>query len=307
MNFYVYLDHNIIDDISKDDFPLKASDKFSLVYSNENFCEIRRSGNELRFLDSLEKIKAQKLELILDSDFRITGSAQISEYKSPHEEYASYLETLSINEFDPKSTLDLITRLHGANNMDAILCLPDSFERNIQQILGPYGLYDDETKTKVKNVKSALISFVNGALQEVGNLESARESFGTHKGRASNLSNQDNPIELLWDIVKMSVNGVTLNQFFGFDPIDKQGYKEWPLFLGIIGCHSMLNFLGFCPDGGLISTRDIPGIQSDASHIGHAAFCHALLSRDQRLIAKAKAIYNYKNISTQILTIAPIR
>ena len=93
---------------------------------------------------------------------------------------------------------------------------------------------------------------------------------------------------------------MTADQYFGFDPVDKQGYKEWPIFLGIVGCHTMLNVLGFRPDGGLTKPSDIPGILSDGSHIAHAAYCQGLLSRDQKLIAKARAIYRYKNIGTQV-------
>jgi len=303
MSIHIYLDHNIIDDISKDDLSLKPSDKVVWVYSHENLGEIRRSGNELRFLYALEKIKARKLNLILDANFRMTGGAHILEYKSPHEEYESYLEAVSECEIDQNSDLEFIARLFGANNKDEILSHPDSFENNIKALLEPHGLYNDETKKEVERVRDELIGFVNGPLQKVTDLETSRESFGTHKGRAGNLASKDNPIEHLWEIVKDGVNGMSPDQYFGFDPIDKQGYEEWPMFLGIVGCHTMLNVLGFRPDDGLTKTEELPGILSDGSHIAHAAYCQGLLSRDRKLLAKAKAIYRYKNIGTQVLTI----
>ena len=95
---------------------------------------------------------------------------------------------------------------------------------------------------------------------------------------------------------------MTCDQFFGFDPFEKQGYSEWPMFLGIVGCHTILNYLGFRPDKGLAKANDIPGIVSDGSHIAFAAYCSGLLSRDKKFIAKAKAIYRYKKILTQPLT-----
>lgn len=300
---HVYLDHNIIDDLSKDDLSLKPSDKVIWIYSHENLCEIRRSGNEARFLDALERIKARKLELILNGNFRITGEAKILEYKSPHEDYESYLEAVTDCEMDPSANLELLARLFGAENNEEILSHPHSFENNIRALLEPHGLYDEDMKIKVEKIRDELEEFVSGPLQEVRNLETTREAFGTHKGRAGNLADRDNPIEDIWSIVKKGANGMTEDQYFGFDPIDKQGYETWPMFLGIVGCHTMLNVLGFRPDTGLTKTDDLPGIQSDGSHVGHAAYCQGLLSRDKKLLAKARAIYRYKNIGTQVLSV----
>lgn len=303
MNIHVYLDHNIIDDLSKGDLSLKPSDRVIWIFSHENLGEIRRSGNEDRFLDALESIKARKLELTLDEKFRMTGPAQILEYKPPQEEYELYLEAVSDCEIDQSSDLEFMARLFGAENQKEILSHPVSFESNIRALLEPHGLYDEETKNKVEKVRDELTEFVKGPLQEVGDLETAREAFGTHKGRAGNLASKDNPIEDLWNIVKKGANGITPDQYFGFDPIDKQGYENWPMFLGIVGCHTMLNVLGFRPDDGLTKTGDIPGILSDGAHIGHAAYCQGLLSRDRKLLAKARAIYRYKNIGTQVLSV----
>jgi len=279
MNIHVYLDHNIVDDISKGDLSLKPSDKVIWIYSHENFGEIRRSGNEDRFLDALESIKARKLELTLDGNFRMTGAAQILEYRSPHEEYCSYLEASSDCEIDQSSDIEFMARLFGAENKEDILSHPASFESNIRALLEPHGLYDEETKNKVEKVRDKLTQFVNGPLQDVGSLETTREALGTHKGRAENLASLENPIEEIWDIVKKSANGMTPDQYFGFDPIDKQGYENWPMFLGIVACHTMLNVLGFRPDDGLTKTDDIPGILSDGSHVGHASLSELRCNR----------------------------
>lgn len=303
MNVHVYLDHNIVDDISKGDLSLKSSGEVVWIYSYESFCEIRRSGNGDRFLDALESIKARRLELTLDDNFRMTEAAQIFEYKSPHEEYNSYLEAVSDCEIDQSSNLEFMARLFGAENNAALFSHTSSLENNIRALLEPHGLYDEETKTKVERIRAELTQFINGPLQNIGSLETTREAFGTHKGRAGNLASLENPIQEIWDLVKKSANRLTPDQYFGFDPIDKQGYGNWPMFLGIVGCHTMLNILGFRPDDGLTKTDDIPGILSDGSHIGHAAYCQGLLSRDRKLLVKARAIYRYKNIATQVFSI----
>ncbi len=302
MKIHIYLDHNIVDDISKGDLSLKPSDKVVWVYSHESFAEIKRSGSP-RFLDVLEDLKAVKLDLILDSNFKITGEARFLEYRSPSEEYESYLEAISDTKLDDSSGLEFIARLFGADNKDKVTSHPQSFEENIRSLLEPHGLYDEETKLKVERIRGELEDFVAGPLQEVGGLEEARKAFGTHEGRAGNLASKENPINELWEIVRKGVSGITADQYFGFDPADKQGYEEWPMFLGIVGCHTMLNFLGFRPDDGLTKPSDMPGILSDGSHIAHAAYCQGLLSRDKKFLAKARAIYRYKNIGTQVVSV----
>jgi len=59
------------------------------------------------------------------------------------------------------------------------------------------------------------------------------------------------PALAIWKLLKDKSPGLSADQFYGFDPIDKQGYETWPLFLGVAGCHTVLNFIGFRPDEGL--------------------------------------------------------
>src|SRR5258708_5886805 len=302
MSIHIYLDHNIVDDISKGDLSLKPSNKVVWVYSNEGFAEIRRSGST-RFLKVLENLRAVKLDLILDSNFNITGEARFLEYRPPSEEYESYLEANSNPALDNRSDLEFMARLFGAHNKDMVTSHPNSFEENIRSLLEPHGLYDEEIKLEVERIRRELEDFVAGPLHEIGGLEETRKAFGTHKGRASNLASKENPLNELWEIVGKGISGVTADQYFGFDPPDKHGYEKWPMFLGIVGCHTMLNVLGFKPDDGLTVPRDIPGILSDGSHIAYAAYCQGFLSRDQKLLAKARAIYRYKSIGTQLLTV----
>lgn len=69
----IYLDHNILDEISKNRMELEAPDDTVWVYSDESFNEIKRA-NDMRFLDVLKNLKARKLELELDNQFRLTGA-----------------------------------------------------------------------------------------------------------------------------------------------------------------------------------------------------------------------------------------
>jgi len=306
MFIHIYLDHNILDEISKVRLNLKPSSEVVWVYSNESFSEIKRSGDR-RFLDVLDSIQARKLEIALDSEFRITGRAQVLEYRSAHEAYESYLDANEGFETDERSDHEVMARLFGAENKTQIISHPEVFEKNIKALLEPLGLYNETMKEKVKQVRNMLDDFVKGPLQDVGKLEDTRHALGSGRGRAGNLAEKDNPVQELWKLISKGVGDITEDQYFGFDPVDKQGYQEWPMFLGIVGCYTVLNHLGFRPDEGLAKPESIPGILSDASHVAHAAYCHGLLSRDRRLLMKARAIYRYKNIGTQVLTISNSR
>jgi len=111
----------------------------------------------------------------------------------------------------------------------------------------------------------------------------------------------DNPIEEIWAIISAKIQGVTADQFFGFDPHSKQGYSTRPLYLGIVSCYTMLNMLGYKKDKNFPKEGSFPNTFCDAKHVAHSAFCQALISEDVRLCQKAKAIYKYKNIATEVV------
>jgi len=297
---YIYLDHNVADDISKGRYWLKPSDPdYTWVYSNENLAEIRRSG-QTRFLAVLKDLQTVEIALVLDQHFRLTGEARILPYRDPFEVYDGYIDAVSEAPTELGPNVTLLGRLFGADNQERVLTVGDDLIEQIKILLEPFDLYSDATRKEVEAVAADLTEFASGALQDVKELEVNREAFGCHKGRATILEEYDNPIEKLWKLIKGRIPNMSPDQFFGFDPIDKQGYREWPVYLGIVGCHTILNFLGYRPDKGLSKVEDLPGILSDGAHIGHGAYCQAIMSADKRLCAKAKAIYRYRNIGTRV-------
>jgi hypothetical protein len=302
MRIYIYLDQNIISDVRDGKSRLKSSDVAVWVYSNETLAEINRSDHPNQYLQLLDALKAVKIELILDSNFKITGQASFLEHVSARDAYTAYVNSSSEVPYDYSSDIELIARIFGADNKNSVLSYPDIFESNIRALIEPHGLYSPEIKLVVENIRDTLSEFVAGSLQEIGNIEVTRQALGTHRARADNLKHKDNPIESLWEIIKPAFPEMTADQCFGFNPVDNQGYEEWPMFLGIIACHTMLNTLGFRPDDGLSKPEGIPNILSDGIHIAYGAYCHGLMSRDQKLLAKARSIYRYKNIATQLIT-----
>lgn len=243
------------------------------------------------------------MELVQDKNFKITGEGRYLEYQSPFDLYEAFQKSEAHDNFDQVPDFEVMARLLGGNNKNNVLSYPNTFEDNIKALLEPHGMYTEEVKVKVEKLRYELQEFVNGPLQDIKKLEETREAIGTHKGRAGNLASNENPIVEIWNIVKKSVAGMTADRFFGFDLIEKHGYEVWPMYFGIIGCHAVLNFIGFRPEGELSKAENMAGILSDGSHIGYAAYCQGLLSRDRKLIAKANAIYCYKNIGTQLVTV----
>ncbi len=101
----------------------------------------------------------------------------------------------------------------------------------------------------------------------------------------------------------MEDSGMNCDQFFGFAPIDNQGYELWPVYLGIVGCNAVMDILGFQAEKKCRKISKIHNVRSDAGHIGMGAYCSAILSEDKRLVKRAKAIYEYKNIVTSSILI----
>ncbi len=297
--YRVYIDHNIVDDISKGLLELPNSDDIVWVYSNEHFNEIQRAGDS-RFLDVLRRLRAQKLELRIDGDFRMTGAAYLSGKVDPYDLYDSWCKAKAEVKFLGDYFFPALSRLFGADNADTLSSLPESFEREASIFLQAGGLLDDAQKEQVETARKAMETLFEH-LVERPSLETFREALGTHGGRGGNLIKHENPLEELWSIIAKTTPGITADQFFGFDPPEKYGYDELPIYLGIIGCYIVLNMIGLRPDEKLARVDRMPAITSDASHAGYASYCHALLSEDRRLCEKAKAIYRYKNIVTRVL------
>ena len=90
---------------------------------------------------------------------------------------------------------------------------------------------------------------------------------------------------------------IAKDQLFGKEKLpfldDTTKMDNQTILAGITQCHSILNYLGYWPDEKLTRPSKIFGINSDASHIVHGFFCQGILSADDRLCKKARAIYEY--------------
>lgn len=299
----VYLDQNVVGYIYEGRLSLGQSDDIQWVYSNEHFTEIAR-GEKRGLISVFEELRARQLEVVLDNNFMITDQAHLHEYSDPFEKFRVYLETMGDVPIDQTPALDFMARLFGGGDLEAAKSAPNRMDQQLHAILDGIGPLGDPLFEKWSSTKVDLTRMIAKHLGTIRSLEAMRKPLGMAKGRASNSEAQDDPIAALWRTLEPNLPGITIDQFFGFDPIDRQGYDAWPLYLGIVGCHTVLNFLGFRPDKGLSSASTLPNILSDGSHIAHAAFCNAVVSEDRRFCSKARAIYRHSGILTEVVEVA---
>ena len=302
--YRVYIDQSVVGDFHEfisDWSRLQQSQDIEWVYSNTHFEEIRRSVNPLIFLAVFENLKAQYIEVVLDDKFKMTGEARIHPHSSPYQQYERYLTTMGEVPLDEKLFHPMLARLNGADNFEQLTLLPEKFQSQLEGILAPAGLWDDQVAENISCHAKELAQFVDEKLAETRSLETLRKLIGTDKGKIGNLKTTDNPVQEIWKIISAKFNGISADQFFGFDPPHKPGYDSWPLYLGIIGCYQMLNSLGYRADKKISCEEKVPNTLSDSAHVAHAAFCDVLMSGDSRLCDKARAIYRYKDIKTQVL------
>ncbi len=295
----VYVDQNIVGYVHEGRLKLDGMKGVDWIYSNEHFNEIERSGNT-SYLSAFEKLKAQHMEIVLDHKFRITDNATIHPYSSPFEKYDCYVRTKKEVEFDERLFTDLLGRLLGANNFRELNSLPGRFKSQVESLLIEVGIMNEFDQNSIEEISNGLEKFIRNELSETHSLESMRKPLGIDKGKVGE-PKTDNPVQEIWEAISGKIKGMTSDQFFGFDPVSKQGYERWPMYLGFIGCHTALNFVGYGTDKGIAAVENLPNIMSDASHIASAAFCDAVMSEDKRFCKKARAIYRYKSHHTQVL------
>jgi len=289
---FIYLDQNIIQYDFEKTINLSNDSKFVWVYSDEHFNEINRKEDS-RFFKVLERLKARKIKIKLNDKFEITNECILLNYDDPKKLYDQYLETLS----EYKSLSDLFSPLQTFffGNVDSIE--PSKYVADFKQSLIELTKelpeeYTEQIDSAGEQLESTLIS----AKPQIKPLNKTRKLFT--KSQFSNLDEKNGSIiDQIWNEIEKKVKPITKDQFFGKEILPfispKNADKKQLIFLGIVQCHSALNFLGYWPDEGLPKKSKIFGINSDASHIAHSFFCSGIISADNRLCQKAKAIYEY--------------
>lgn len=272
-----------------------AIDAFQWVYSTEHFAEIHRSSNPDQYLSELDKLDAKLIDLDL-IDWKITGSAKIVDGPTAFQNYSNYCKAqadVDVNEslFDP-----LQVWANGGGSEQLLRDLSGDFSEQILMLAE--SLPWDQRSMLIHAVSETdLTPMIEKMIGWGNDINKTREALGGSKGRIGHITG-DNQLMQIWALISPAFGNITPDQFFGFDPIHKQGHEAWPIYLGIISCCSVLDIIGFQAEKKCRKVEKIPNVRSDARHIAMGAFCTAIVSGDKRLTQRAKAIYAYKRIGT---------
>lgn len=294
----IYIDQNIIQYIYEDKLDLNVDDKIIWTYSDEHFGEINRHNDENQCFDVLEHLKARKIKIQLDSKYRTTDKCILYDYDNPRILYSDYLDT--INDYKQISTLftPLQTFFYGNTESLNIDHYIEQFKSNLKSLSTDIIDYNDSIGNIIDTITEQLKASLKEAQNQIQPLDKTRTTIT--KKQLSDLKHEDGVImDQIWTHVKHYFENISItkDQLFGkeklpflnsFSDVNKQ-----TIFEGIAQCHALLNSLGYWPDEKLTRPSKIFGINSDASHIAHGFFCHGILSADDRLCRKARAIYEY--------------
>lgn len=295
----IYIDQNIIGLQLDGCINLSKRDDAIWVYSKEHFAEIKRAKKPEKYLDVLGVLDAKLLELNLDGNFRITGQATLHETTSPYQHFDNYIE--AINEVSSDDSLfdPIQVWVNGGACEDVLIDLPERFAQEIENLTSDLPLGDSKMFDELPSIRNELDSMILKMISYGNDIHKTRTALGDEKGSIGSIKGR-NQIVQIWDKISSStyLTNISCEQFFGFDPVDKQGFEVWPMYLGIIGCNAVLDILGFQAEKKCRKLNKIHNVRSDAAHIAMGAFCSAILSEDKRLISRAKAIYEYRNIDT---------
>lgn len=311
----VYLEYNLLDSIRTNSIRLPVSNEIQWVYSDEHFNEIDRGddANAERLLPILQHLRARKLKSPMGANFHFLDNTELLEYQDPADMFAAYLHTLDLHPNGNDLFNPLIAFFNG--NTDALdpVSYAEDFFRTVDGLLSDV---DDsindagvtELRTSLKHATELMAASFGQLLQSArSSIKPIAEARKLLTKRQLSDLNPDNGgiVDQIWDILSPVLTEITKDQFFGRFPFESNNTVDTrqPTFLGILHCHSVLNYLGYWPDRRISRLSNIPSTRSDAVHIAYGAFCQAILSGDTRLCRKAAAIYSYFGVGTQVMHI----
>jgi len=319
-----YLDHNVLDLMTKGDplnvIELLRENNLTPIYSDESLKEIQRSvGYENKFLELLEEIEAKHIEPVLDQNFKQTGQARIHTI-SPKTCYKNFLENQMESPSGDFGLSEMLMKFYGGQ--------PDSsFEEIFQQgavdlqkhlkeaLDGIEELSLDEAidikslESLIEDLPEMMISQSSKMAKELDEREvSPVSAFEAETGIGPTVLKNINPpnvIEKIWQMLSeiQSFSEIDIETFWGVKPhsFEKDSDRERTTQEKVNAVYHQLNFLGYYRDSNMKKDRRFRASFSDMTHAGIASFCHLFLCRDNDLVMKASAAYEYVGVKTKIL------
>lgn len=297
----IYADMNVFRYIAYGDISIYEPARFKWVYSHVHLDEIHRNRNT----DALEGMKilgAVEIEDVLNETFQSVGNIVLRNYIDPYLRYEQHLEAIEGYENTNDHMVEHLIRMFGADNFNELSTTPDQMREEIDRLSAEI---DPKARTeildKAENVSNEMRDSINTHLKDRMPIDKTRSAMGITSEMRKSIEMSQSPIDTIWDIISPSLDGVTKNQFFGFEPIPGVEGVPHTQHGAITGSQIVLNIIGISPDQGLANREKIKNIMSDGQHVGMASYCNALLSADRRFCNKARAAYEYLGNVTRAL------
>ncbi|MFY0663751.1 MAG: hypothetical protein JXQ97_03955 [Natronospirillum sp.] len=293
----VYLDQNIISLQLAGKIDLSGLTGMQWVYSKEHFAEISRSQNPVPFLQTLDSLSAKLIDLEI-VNWEFTGEARLNEEINAERHYERYSDAI-------KTVPSIDTLFHpfhvwicGGDSEDALRSIPEKLAHHLKALAD--SLPDSTVLEGFYHFQSEFKQMIDAMIRSGNDIEEFRHQLGVGNGAAGSIKG-DNPLGQLWEKVSPKMPGITSDEYFGFSSLPNE--QQQPLtWFGIIKCCAILDVLGYAAEGKKTRNLDkIANVISDANHIATSAYCQAMISRDNRLVDRARAIYQFRNIGTQAI------
>lgn len=319
-----YLDHNILDSMLKGDpagiADLLRDENIIPVFSSENLAEIHRSkGWEVKFLQLLDGLEALHLVPVMDSRFRNTGTADLKPISASNA-YQDYVDGLSDFPDSGLMFTGMLEKLYGgrkgqsfdeifACGVDEIQKLLSEVEGQVDDIPGLSADQRDELQFSIQNLPDLLRAELSAAASSLDSQQNAgTKQFEDATGLGAKvLKNVEGPcvVQKIWAMLESQFDGadMDIDTFFGIKPFRHEADygRERTVLEKVNGIYHQLNFLGYYRDSKMHKERRFKASFSDMTHAGLASFCHLLICRDEDLVKKAAAAYEYLGVGTKIL------
>lgn len=297
MTITIYADSNIFRYVSSGELEVVTVGGVRFAYSSVHFDEIIRTDNT-DILKGIEALQAVPLVMNENGEYDINSIGVCLEYENPYRKYEKYIES-----YMPPSDVELyinelLIRLVGADNFEELKEIPKMIMDYADDAKIHFGEDQNLFYARAQAASNQLSELINGDFSTRRPLSTTRTEYGYPKGATSIHADDVDPINEIWGRLQAKMNGVTKEQFFGFEPVT--GVEgEGGRIGSVSACHFILNMIGYHPDKGLPNRDKIRNIISDGQHLGYGSTCTCFLTSDFRLYKKARAIYKFRNFDAQ--------
>lgn len=327
-----YLDQNILDgflNCQKDDLDFIKGfiEHVQVVYSDSTFQEIHRSGLKEQhysesFLELLDNLNALYIKPVLDGNFKFTGQMRLQSGSvcSYYEEYIN--EITKYDQYLAPLQKNIFAVYGGVKNYDEMACeqigaqykLLDFLEHHIitlknERINDPLvDLFIRQKENELDQMKVKMSEFEAVVRNNAEHIKQANSETDAHLAYRNELKikidliNKIEPPNILlkiWNKLQEDNELLRDKELNDFLQINNCVHK----FEKIHAIYTNLNITGFRPEKKVKNEKKFVSAQTAISHVAYASYCDYLITNDERLFDKSKVIYEYLEISTQVINI----